>query len=226
MRLFVALVLIPLILFSLVEAKGLTWPKVVLIGDSITQGSFSPTAPWGALLQDYFMRKADVIDRGLGGYTSRSYLTKLEIAVRELDPKSVGAVFMFLGANDCVYDTNPNHVPIPEFKKNLKTIITRMESIGVTKDRFIISSPAPVFNRNDRDPVLYVLAAEATAQELGVAFVNVHGPMTPEADKIFVDGLHFNANGAKIFFDLIRGPIEKKLLEYKGVNKLPDNYDQ
>ena len=206
------------------ESKGVKWPKVLLIGDSITQGSFDLTAPWSAHLANYFIRKADVVNRGIGGYTTRGYKNVFDTAVAELDPKAVGAVVIFLGANDCVNNNNPGHVPIPEYKDNLKILITKLKAFGVEKDRVIIASPAPVFNRNDRNPTPYVDAAKNTADSEHVTFVDVYNPLFPHKDKLFVDGLHFNANGAKMFFDIIRPPIEQKLLGYKGVKNLPDNF--
>ena len=46
--------------------------KVLLVGDSITQQSFSVThGGWGAGLQDWYQRTADVYNRGFSGYNSR-----------------------------------------------------------------------------------------------------------------------------------------------------------
>ena len=80
----------------------------------------SGTAPWSAHLANYFIRKVDVVNRRIGGYTTRGYKNVFDTAVAELDPKAVGAVVIFLGANDCVNNNNPGHVPIPEYKDNLK----------------------------------------------------------------------------------------------------------
>jgi isoamyl acetate esterase len=44
-------------------------PQVVLFGDSITQNSFSPGG-WGARMAHWYVRKADVVNRGLSGYNS------------------------------------------------------------------------------------------------------------------------------------------------------------
>jgi isoamyl acetate esterase len=44
-------------------------PTILLIGDSITQHSFRPGG-WGTRLASWYMRKADVINRGFSGYNS------------------------------------------------------------------------------------------------------------------------------------------------------------
>jgi lysophospholipase L1-like esterase len=41
-------------------------PQVVLLGDSITQNSFD-SGGWGAQLAHWYVRKADVVNRGFSG---------------------------------------------------------------------------------------------------------------------------------------------------------------
>ena len=50
----------------------INWPKILLIGDSLTQLGYSDSGKWVALLADLFQRKCDVINRGFSGYTTRS----------------------------------------------------------------------------------------------------------------------------------------------------------
>jgi lysophospholipase L1-like esterase len=46
--------------------------KILLIGDSITQQSFSTTyRGWGGALANWYCRTADVVNRGYSGYNSR-----------------------------------------------------------------------------------------------------------------------------------------------------------
>jgi lysophospholipase L1-like esterase len=47
------------------------WPKVLLLGDSLTQFGFGANGCWVALLADALQRKCDVINRGLSGYNSQ-----------------------------------------------------------------------------------------------------------------------------------------------------------
>jgi hypothetical protein len=47
-------------------------PRIVLTGDSLTQYAANPSfVGWGILLQNEYVRSADVLNRGLSGYTSR-----------------------------------------------------------------------------------------------------------------------------------------------------------
>ncbi|XP_071902175.1 GDSL esterase/lipase At5g62930-like isoform X2 [Coffea arabica] len=45
-------------------------PQIVLFGDSITEQSFR-SGGWGAALADTYSRKADIVNRGFGGYNTR-----------------------------------------------------------------------------------------------------------------------------------------------------------
>lgn len=45
-------------------------PVIVLLGDSITETA-SLEGGWGQLLSKDYIRKADIINRGYGGYNSR-----------------------------------------------------------------------------------------------------------------------------------------------------------
>ena len=45
------------------------WPRVVVIGDSITERG-SRNGGWGTLLAEALTRKCDVINRGFSGYTT------------------------------------------------------------------------------------------------------------------------------------------------------------
>ena len=52
------------------------WPRVVLLGDSITQYSFDDGAGWGAYIAGLLQRKCDVLNRGFSGYTTQ-YIVKI-----------------------------------------------------------------------------------------------------------------------------------------------------
>ena len=51
-------------------SKQLEWPRVVFLGDSLTQYSFSEQDHWGALIANKLQRTADVLNRGFSGYTA------------------------------------------------------------------------------------------------------------------------------------------------------------
>ena len=50
---------------------GVSYPRVLLFGDSLTQYSFGPEGGWAASLADKLQRRADVVVRGFSGYNTR-----------------------------------------------------------------------------------------------------------------------------------------------------------
>ena len=56
---------------TIMAVSGKDWPRVVVIGDSITEQG-SRNGGWVTLLAEALTRKCDVINRGFSGYTTRT----------------------------------------------------------------------------------------------------------------------------------------------------------
>ncbi|CAI6008029.1 unnamed protein product [Closterium sp. NIES-65] len=103
---------------------------------------------WGAALQNQYARKVDVVLRGYSGYNTRWALFLLP----KLFPKGdtsippPALVTVFFGANDAALPgrmSGKQHVPIPEFKENLRVIVTHLQSLGPNV-RVVLITPPPV----------------------------------------------------------------------------------
>mmetsp|Transcript_29158 Transcript_29158/g.69534 ORF Transcript_29158/g.69534 Transcript_29158/m.69534 type:complete len:282 (-) Transcript_29158:51-896(-) len=103
-------------------------PCFWLFGDSITQYcSKLEYTGWGLLLVDAYTseyRCADIVNRGLSGYNSRWGLMVLPKLLRQHAGEPPALVTIFFGANDCVIPEARQHVPLPEYKKNLQAMAT------------------------------------------------------------------------------------------------------
>jgi lysophospholipase L1-like esterase len=80
---------------------------------------FSADGRWVASVADALARTADVINRGLSGYTTRTLKAVFPTLLAEeglLD--GAVAVTLFIGANDAnIKEINPDqHVPLDEYK--------------------------------------------------------------------------------------------------------------
>lgn len=133
--------------------------QIVLVGDSITQQG---TRPGGihCLLADRYRRKAgpclahthththraspdlttaaDVINRGYSGYNSRHMKVLIE------RHKAAGSwafahhptlFTLWLGANDAVLPSEPQHVPVDEYRGNL------VDLVDLIADRYLLRPP-------------------------------------------------------------------------------------
>ena len=110
-------------------------PRLVLLGDSITQQSFSlERHGWGAALADLYQQKVDVINRGASGYNTRWTLSCLPSLIPENEPAPLVTV-VFFGANDAAAPGLPGtlstqHVPVDEYELNLVKIVTHIKRLG------------------------------------------------------------------------------------------------
>jgi lysophospholipase L1-like esterase len=120
-------------------------PSIVLFGDSITEESFGEGG-WGAHLANHYSRSADVVLRGYSGYNTRWASLVAGRAIAALPRSSVAAVTVLFGANDASLPDRASafqHVPLPEYKDNLRAICAvlrmRWPSAAV-----ILITPPPV----------------------------------------------------------------------------------
>ena len=76
------------------------YPQIIVTGDSIAQLSFK-VGGYGATLADQFQGKADVVNRGMGGYNSKQLLMKLRSdLVPAMVQEQVVLFLLHIGTND------------------------------------------------------------------------------------------------------------------------------
>ncbi|KAF3334685.1 GDSL esterase/lipase [Carex littledalei] len=118
-------------------------PQMVLFGDSITEQSFRPGG-WGAALADSYSRKADIVVRGYGGYNTRWALFLLHQIFPLSGPTPPVAVTIFFGANDAVLlgrQSEKQHVPLNEYKDNLRKMISHLKEMSPNMVVVLIAPP-------------------------------------------------------------------------------------
>ncbi|KAK2874963.1 hypothetical protein FQN49_001914 [Arthroderma sp. PD_2] len=126
-------------------ASYIPYDQILLFGDSITQFSeyqgrgfaFAPQ------VQDDYIRKLDVLNRGFSGYTSSQGLHVLPQFFPPPHVAKVRLMTVFFGANDAVLPPGDQYVPLDKYKQNLRDIIRhRIVRHGGTK--IILLTPPPV----------------------------------------------------------------------------------
>lgn len=119
-------------------------PAIVLFGDSITQQGFGWTgaaAGWASLLARDYSRRADVLNRGFSGYSTRMALDLLPgifpgagagAGGRAPDVTRGEVLFatVFFGANDAALPGERQHVPPEEYARNLRLIVEHVRGSG------------------------------------------------------------------------------------------------
>ncbi|KAJ1722659.1 isoamyl acetate-hydrolyzing esterase [Coemansia biformis] len=143
--------------------NSLTSDLIVLLGDSLTQHGWNvDRRGWAAQLSQEYIRRLDVVNRGYSGFNSRwgrivlpkvlpHYATKkaatLGSAAEHHKPK-LQLFAIFYGANDAQFPGYPAHVPLGEFKENLRGIVETVRSpeseLHSPDARFLLITP-PAF---------------------------------------------------------------------------------
>lgn len=124
--------------------------KILLIGDSLTQWGSHAESGWGIELQRRYARRADVLNRGLSGWTSRWARAYLDAVLDEVKgEEEVLFATLWFGANDAQLKEGPKggryHVDISEYKNNL---LEMMEKLLGKTDILFVFTPPPVYEEN------------------------------------------------------------------------------
>eukprot|EP01012_Entosiphon_sulcatum_P047200 TRINITY_DN6393_c0_g1_i2.p1 TRINITY_DN6393_c0_g1~~TRINITY_DN6393_c0_g1_i2.p1 ORF type:complete len:287 (-),score=29.77 TRINITY_DN6393_c0_g1_i2:895-1755(-) len=201
-------------------------PVLILFGDSLTQHSFNPQLDgWGAALQHEFAAKADVLNRGLSGYTTR-WALHLAPEVRQTAGPTLRLVVVFFGANDHVLESSrpEYHVPLEEYSANLRKIILEFRqkrdcsgTVTLCNPPLVVVITPPPSSLPDRPTALssqYARACKTVVETLyddGVSVVDLNTAMlarrgtelTPQWHALLRDGLHFSAEGNRLVADML-----------------------
>ncbi|RLV86439.1 Isoamyl acetate-hydrolyzing esterase [Meyerozyma sp. JA9] len=204
-----------------------TYDKLILFGDSITQGAFQSDFSFtlGNALQGDYIRKFDVLDRGYGGYNARWGKEILpEILATESKNATIKLVVIFYGTNDC--KANEQGVGIEEYKKTLSFMVELCEKYNT---KAIVVGPAvysaALGNPSDASSMeahlKYSNAAKEVAERCNVPFVDLWHAFTSylgsteeemlkspaDMSELLVDGVHFAPIGYKIFHQALTNTI-------------------
>ncbi|CAN1347739.1 GDSL esterase/lipase At5g62930 [Linum perenne] len=207
-------------------------PQIVLFGDSITEQSFR-SGGWGASLTDSYSRKADVFNRGYGGYNTRWALFLLHqlfpLVLHYFFPFSsniTDPTTVFFGANDAALlgrTSEKQHVPLDEYKDNLRKVVKHLKDCSPTMLIVLITPPpidepgrkASVYGekamelpeRTNEMTGVYARHCVELAKELGVLSVNLWSKMQETEGwqkKFLTDGLHLTPEGNAVVFQEVR----------------------
>lgn len=197
------------------DDSGLRLRKnIVLFGDSLTQRSFE-FGGWGARFQNATCRSADVICRGLSGYTTREAKEILPLFFPEsnYETQKLDLVTVCFGANDAVKAGSTQHVPVDEYIANLRQILQHIRKCGkvvvVIGPPMVDSGSWP--DRSNERALEYTEAAQATAELESCIFANIYKALEREPDfkNALCDGLHFNSKGNLLMFEAIHTALRE-----------------
>ncbi|KAG2428152.1 hypothetical protein HXX76_011832 [Chlamydomonas incerta] len=224
-------------------------PRIILFGDSLTERGFDQPGGWAAYMAANYTRRADVVNRGMSGYNTRWALQVLPYVFgppaatggSSSGSSSGGALAgqvlfatLFFGANDAAKTDGPEHsarqhVPVDEYGRNLRQMVSYMRAAGV--GRILLLTPPPVWGPGRRKHMLwrvgeqskdwpldrtqeatqpYARAAAEAAAELGVPCLDLNTLLQQEegwGERLLCDGLHLTPTGQERLWALVREAV-------------------
>jgi len=210
-----------------------TQDVVLLLGDSLTRRSWEDSGI-AQVLASAYVRKLDVINRGLGGYQTDWAIPIFEqvLAKQNEQPGApkVQLLTIWFGANDTALPPSSQHVPRDRFKANLVHLVNMVKSPASAyyspDTRIILITPPPVNtyqwtkNRVFSEAKSYAEAVKEVGVEVGVPVADVWTEIWDAAghderacERFLCDGLHLNAAGYKIVSHSVMKIIEAKYPE-------------
>ncbi|KAI0831766.1 SGNH hydrolase-type esterase domain-containing protein [Trametes gibbosa] len=124
---------------------------IVLLGDSLTEFAFAPEG-LGTKLADAYVRKLDVVNRGLSGYNTDWIIPVFE----QIWPKqheqqhhpTARVLVVWFGANDAALPQSKQHVPLARYETNLAWFAHALRSPESAyyspQTRLVYMTPPPV----------------------------------------------------------------------------------
>ncbi len=188
-------------------------PRVVFMGDSITEGwmnhgtgaspqnpGFFPGKPW--------------LDRGISGQTTPQMLLRFRQDVIDLKPS---VVVIFAGTNDIAGNTGP--ITPEQTEGNIKSMAELAKANGI---KVVLCSILPAYEfkwRPGRDPAPKIVAInrwiESYAEAQHYPYVDFHKAMADQRgglpENLSHDGVHPTAAGYAIMNPLVEAGIQQAL---------------
>jgi GDSL-like Lipase/Acylhydrolase family len=180
-------------------------PRVLLLGDSISIGYTVP-------VREALAGKANVHRPAANcGPTIRG----LEAIDQWLGDGKWDVIHFNWGLHDLKYMEAKQQVPLPEYEKNLKTLVARLKKTGA---KLIWCSTTPVPEgvsppRTDADVVAYNAVAAKIMKANEVATDDLYAFALPKLKEIQREAnVHFSPEGSKV----LAGQVAKSILEALG----------
>jgi lysophospholipase L1-like esterase len=207
-----------------------------LFGDSITQQGYNQARGlgWVAALHDVYIRRLNVLNAGLSGYNTEMALLVLPRILPPISQGRIRIMTVFFGANDArLPDTMQaqQHVPIDQYRENLRTIV-RHPSVREHNPRIILITPPPIDERMCETANLQSGNDQVRrAAEVTMAYANVVREIGKELDtetldlwNIFMENAGWKSGEPLIGAKTVEQNIEKGLptLLLDGLHLTPD----
>ncbi|XP_077495267.1 isoamyl acetate-hydrolyzing esterase 1 homolog [Amblyomma americanum] len=210
-----------------IDTARVDYPRIWLLGDSLTQLGFSAEGCWATILANHYSRKCDVLVRGFSGYNTRGGKYVLRRLFDRHDASLVAAFVIMLGTNDSPTPQNQGgaQLALEEYTANLEEMLDYLQDCGLPKSKIILATPPPldqykwsVHTGNVGRPTMLLARVQKFAEAClnagakhGVQTLNTFDGLLAEPNwrALFRDGVHFSAAGAHKFAKLLTPVLDE-----------------
>ena len=164
---------------------------ILLIGDSLTQW-YEEKNGWVDQMKKWYNGKANVINKGFGGYTSEMIKGIITNIVPNKKNLNIRLCSILLGTNDCYY--NGRYISPDNYKKNILFLIDYMRNIN---PNITILIGTPPTTGGDPNKILdYVNRVHQIKKERPyIHVIDLHKDPFKIVATDLTDGIHFNMMG-------------------------------
>lgn len=217
-------------------------PSIVLLGDSITQQAFGNLSSnvaygWGSLLASSYQRRADVFARGYYGYNTEHALEVLPRVLEPLSSSSTGhntthcnTLFctILFGSNDAVDAGELQHVPLEQYRANMRRIVSLVRGqTQFSRCPIILMTPPPVHEpswaafkgvevstRKNANMYKYGQLIKELGAELDCEVIDtwtvLGGDLGERAKQNLTDGVHLSESGNRLLYEAVMELLKEK----------------
>ncbi|EQC40300.1 hypothetical protein SDRG_02202 [Saprolegnia diclina VS20] len=179
-------------------------PLIITMGDSITELGANPSLMgYQVMLTNTYQRKADVVNRGMSGRTTRWWLSQLPRVLKDWEHKHPSLISIYLGVNDASLINGVDaalHVPLDEFTTNLRLMLASFNEAFPNCKILLLTASAVdertgwSAGRSNAEASRYANATIRLARTLRLPVIDLFTPTFNDLS-LFYDGLHLNSRG-------------------------------
>ncbi|KAF4317281.1 hypothetical protein JM18_006451 [Phytophthora kernoviae] len=209
-----------------------TYAQACAEAAELLDGSDPNIGGWVCKLQYCYTRSADVVVRGLYGYSTEMFVRQaLPKLAREVGTWSEppALVTLWLGGNDSALLSGYEaalHVPLAQYRANLRTIVVELQQKAPEAAILLITPPAVndqlrlelsgdgELDFSNAGTAAYAQACVEEAHAIGVSVLDLHTTMNAlneqERKDCQNDGLHLTTKGNALVADAILATVERE----------------
>lgn len=205
--------------------------KVLIFGDSITQGFWDSEGGWVQRIRETYdtlqiqnpePEQPIVFNCGISGETTDDVLKRFDVETIARKRKDKVAIVFAFGVNDSRVDGKQNYSNVERYENNLKQLLEKAR-VHTEKVLFVGLTPCveirtiPVswidISYTDERVKLFDDALQRFCQEQRVPYVSIFEKMAQQqqAGELLPDGIHPNNEGHQLMADLIKPALDKLL---------------